>query len=112
VQVKRRARHGGEPVETLRNLLGVMYVDDKLNGIVVSTADHFTYRSYDLQQKAAKKGCAIELVDRGKLDLMLTPLIPQRPWLELLDEYDGELARGLNGQDVFRVLERKLQQRP
>lgn len=101
VQVKRRTSHSGEGVDTVRNLLGVMYADDKLRGIVVSTADHFTYRAYDLRQKAAKKGCMIELVDRGKLDLMFSPLIPQRPWIKLR-EYD---------QDLFRLLERKLQPR-
>lgn len=107
VQVKRRTRPEGEPVETLRNLLGVMFVEDKLNGIVVSTADHFTHRARELQRKAAGKGRIIQLVDRGKLDLMLSSLIPIRPWDKLHDNYTGELAPGLFGHDVFRLLERR-----
>jgi hypothetical protein len=112
VQVKRRARRSSEPVDTLRNLLGVMYADGRLRGIVVSTADHFTYRSYELQRKVAQKGCIIELVDRGKLDLMLSPLIPRRPWAGLQYEYDGDLDEGLNRRDVFQMLEEKLEATP
>jgi hypothetical protein len=110
VQVKRRSRPGGEPVETLRNLLGVMYVEGNLRGIVASTADHFTYRAYELQRRAANLGCIIELIDRAKLDMMLSPLIPKRPWNQLYEEYTKHPwdERCPDGRIVLDLLESRL----
>jgi len=108
VQVKRRSTGAGESVNTLRNLLGVMYEDKELRGIVVSTADHFTHHARALRRRVAAKGGVIELVDRGKLNLMLSPLIPERPWALLYDEYVGVLETGLDRRSAFRAVERKL----
>ncbi len=85
IQVKRRekARHG-EPVDTVRNLLGTMVLESSNYGMIVSTADHFTFRAYEAAQRAREKGMFIELVDKGKLNRMLDSILPTRPWLDVL----------------------------
>lgn len=102
IQVKRRSKPGGESVQTLRNLLGVMLVEDVPRGIVVSTADHFTFRAYELQEKAANRGHRLELVDRGKLDRMLDPLIPRRPWVRVHENQD------VQGRAALQHIEKRL----
>jgi hypothetical protein len=85
IQVKRRERPDvSEPVETIRNLLGAMVLQDSTYGIVVSTADHFTYRAYEAVSRARERGMMVELIDRGKLDRMLDTLLPDRPWINML----------------------------
>jgi hypothetical protein len=100
VQVKRRTTAAGESVETVRSLLGVMYGDLKLRGIVVSTADHFTHWA----DKLAKKNGVVELVDRGKLDLMLSPLLPEAPWRDFQTTFRGPLEDGLSYESVLLEL--------
>lgn len=83
IQVKRRsAANATEPVETIRNLLGTMILSNSTYGIVVSTADHFTYRAYEAVKRAEECGMIVKLVDRAKLDRMLEPILPDRPWIQ------------------------------
>jgi hypothetical protein len=68
IQVKRREDPAfAEGVAGIRNLLGTMILEDALRGIIVSTADHFTYCAYDAVGRANERGMQIDLVDRGKL---------------------------------------------
>jgi hypothetical protein len=86
IQVKRRERpEHAEGIETIRNLLGAMVLQRATYGIVVSTADHFTYRAYQAVGRAQECGMTVELVDRKKLERMLDPVMPDRPWLKVLD---------------------------
>lgn len=82
IQVKRRERpEYVEPVSTIRNLLGTLFLNDASHGIVVSTADHFSYRAYDALNRAKEKGMTIQLINRRVLNQMLTGLLTDRPWL-------------------------------
>lgn len=85
IQVKRRsAANAAEPVGTIRNLLGAMILSKNTCGIVVSTADHFTYRAYEAVKRAEECGMIIKLVDKARLDRMLEPILPDRPWIQPL----------------------------
>jgi restriction endonuclease Mrr len=87
IQVKRRGcDSASEGVETIRNLLGTVLLHGAVRGIVVSTADHFTYQAYRAQSRAEQIGYQIHLVDKGKLHRMLDPLLPDRPWLRFIRE--------------------------
>jgi restriction endonuclease Mrr len=87
VQVKRRETdEASEGVATIRNLLGAMILEGMFRGIVVSTADHFTFQACRARERAARVGFYLELVDRGKLNRMLDPLLPDRPWLQFLSK--------------------------
>lgn len=93
IQVKRRERaDASEGVSTIRNLLGTMILEDSSNGIVVSTADHFTYRAYQAAGRANEKGLQIKLMDKGKLIRMVGPLLPDRPWLNFVKLYYPDLS--------------------
>lgn len=86
VQVKRRSTSRSEPVETVRDLLGVMYYDRNLRGIVVSTAERFSRAArFEAERANMSAGgqTVIQLVDRGVLGELLSPLIPERPWRRL-----------------------------
>jgi HJR/Mrr/RecB family endonuclease len=88
IQVKRRARIGkGEGVSTIRNLLGAMMLHPNAYGIVVSTADHFTYQARRAASAAAKVGRTVKLVDRGLLNRMMAPLLPSVPWDALISSW-------------------------
>lgn len=90
VQVKRRSREGkSEGPEVLRSLLGVVTVKNAAGGIVVSTADHFTYRAYEFAGQAAKVGKQILLADKRLLSRLIDPLIPRVGWLHLLRQQAG-----------------------
>ncbi|MEN6343476.1 MAG: restriction endonuclease [Methanospirillum sp.] len=83
IQVKRRKQVlSSEGISTIRNLLGTLLLEDKRYGIVVSTADHFTYEACKNVNRLQDRGYRIELIDKHKLDLMLDPLIPKKPWLD------------------------------
>jgi Restriction endonuclease len=76
IQVKRRVAPGySEGVGVIRNLMGAMVDNDLLNGIFVSTCDHFTLAAKEYARRSHAKGYAINLLDRGKLNRMLDPLI-------------------------------------
>ena len=86
VQVKRRASEKVESVSTIRNLLGAMVPEGALQGIVVSTADHFSYRAETFVQSLATTGTAyrIELRDLGRVRLMVEDIPDPKPWLPYL----------------------------
>lgn len=91
IQVKRREKlNAAEGVETIRNLLGVMVLEDSHFGAVVSTADHFTYSAFKAKQQAFKKGYTISLLDRGRLDRMVEPLLPTCQWCDLIKKRKPE----------------------
>lgn len=93
VQVKRREKPDcSEPIETVRNLLGTMWLNDVSCGMVISTADHFTYQAYKAVDRAREKGVLVELIDRGKLNRMLNAVLPDRPWAGLLRSMYPEIA--------------------
>ncbi len=88
IQVKTRQGHGvAEGVEVLRNLLGTMVLQGARNGVLVSTADHFTYRAMEAVRRANEVGYTIELIDKGILNRMIAPLLPDRPWMSFFHEY-------------------------
>lgn len=95
IQAKRREKPTyGEPVSTVRNLLGTMILENSSYGMIVSTADHFTYRAYDAVQRAREKGFLIELIDKGKLSKMLDAVLPDKPWIKVLkQEYPDTVQR-------------------
>lgn len=85
IQVKRRERAGrSEGFETLQRLLGTLALEGKTHGMIVTNADCFSYQLRRQTKRAADRGFVIGLVDKGKLDRMLSPLLPDRPWLELM----------------------------
>jgi hypothetical protein len=93
IQVKRRENpQSSEGVGVIRNLLGAMLLENSSYGILVSTANHFTFRAKEAVDRARDLGKVIRLIDRGKLDRMLAPMIPDRPWLDFLRSHYPELA--------------------
>jgi hypothetical protein len=101
IQVKRRERADcAEGVRTIRDLIGAMMLEGALRGIVVSTAGHFTLRARQAAnaKRLVDKGMHIELIDRGILDRMLDPVLPDRPWLTVVDMYYQEVADSLSLQ--------------
>jgi len=86
IQVKRRGSpNKTEGVSTLRNLLGVLLIKGAKYGMVVSTADHFSYWAFKTKERASTIGYTIELVDRGKLKRLIEPLLPNRQWVKLIE---------------------------
>ena len=86
IQVKgRESPNVSEGVSTLRNLLGVLLLEGTKYGIVVSTADHFSYWAFKTREHALTKGYTIELIDRGKLKRLIGPLLPNRQWARLIE---------------------------
>jgi hypothetical protein len=83
VQVKRRTRPSTEPVETVRSLLGVLLTNGSLHGIVVSTADHFSWAAKSLvsQFMLNPVGHRIDLRDFGKLREMVKSVHSVESWL-------------------------------
>ena len=95
IQVKNReSSRSGEGVKTIREMLGTLAVHGQIQGIVVSTADHFTtfaIREADMARK--NFGLHLDLLDRGKLNRMLDPFLPVRPWLtglRTIDQFDSQ----------------------
>ena len=97
IQVKRRERaDSAEGINTIRNLVGAMVLEGAMRGIVVSTADHFTLRAQQAAKRLEKRGLHIELIDKGVLNRMLEPVLPDRPWLEIVKADDLEVAKLLS----------------
>lgn len=93
IQVKRReSPKKSEGVSTIRNMLGTMLLEKSLNGIVVSTANQFSLRARQATVKAGEIGMTVKLVDKGILNRMLDPILPDRPWLKPICELDNELG--------------------
>ena len=84
VQVKRRENpRRAESFGTLQSILGAMALDGSRHGIVVSTADSFSYYAKRAAEDALQQGFKVKLVDKGKLNRMVTPLLPVAPWEEI-----------------------------
>lgn len=106
IQVKRRESSTySEGVNTVRNLLGALFLNDCLRGILVSTADHFTFRAYQAVGRANELGRIVKLIDRGKLRRMLNPLLPDRPWRNAISEQllDLDPTRDFEAQIPARI---------
>jgi HJR/Mrr/RecB family endonuclease len=82
IQAKRReSPDTSEGISTVRNLLGAMVLEDARYGVVVSTADHFSYRARQAVGRAHERGMVLRLIDKRAFDRLLDPLLPDRPWL-------------------------------
>jgi hypothetical protein len=76
-QVKRRSRPDStEGFSTLQSLLGSLALHGARHGIVVSTADHFSYQARKQCRRAHESGFVVEL----------GPLLPRHPWMKLLKD--------------------------
>jgi HJR/Mrr/RecB family endonuclease len=74
IQCKRRSKSNAvESIRAVRELLGTLRAEDELRGIVVSTADHFSYYAQKLaiRPNLIDVGYEIKLVDYGILKEML-----------------------------------------
>ncbi len=84
VQVKRREQPARpEGFATLQSILGAMALDGSRHGIVVSTADSFSYYAHRARRHAEQQGFVVQFIDKGVLNRMVTPLLPQTPWREI-----------------------------
>lgn len=97
VQVKRRAEGKTEPVSTVRNLLGALVVENSLQGIIVSTADHFSYQAAKVSKKLRSNNLSytIELKDLAKLREMISDTSVSHPW-------EDAILRALYRDDIDR----------
>lgn len=85
IQVKRRASPNAvEGCETLQRLLGTLVLEGKWRGIIATTANRFSRQLLKQSRRAERQGYTSELLDRGKPNRMPSPLLPHRPWLELM----------------------------
>jgi hypothetical protein len=100
VQVKRRLNARAEPVETVRSLMGVMYNEGHVRGVVVTTANRFTRVAI---ATASRHASAIRLIDRGKLNLMLSPLLPESPWENVLSDMNLKDAVGSSVSSALSI---------
>lgn len=84
IQVKRREKpFPAEGFATLQSILGALALDGARHGILVSTADAFSFHARKGQQRAEKQGFIVQMIDKGKLNRMITPLLPETPWREI-----------------------------
>ncbi|GAB4514745.1 MAG: hypothetical protein OHK0046_17260 [Anaerolineae bacterium] len=103
IQVKRREKaDSSESVSTIRNLLGTLVLEDASRGIVVSTADHFSYQAYAAAHRASERGMTIRLIDRFALDRMLDGVIVDKPWLSPLQQSFPEFVRFLEASVLHK----------
>ena len=112
VQVKRRGyQKSSEGVSTIRDILGAMVVEGVHKGIVVSTVERFSSKAQRdaVKAKTGPFGMTVEFVDKGIFNKMLDPILPDRPWLDPINQFDPELARHLadripsdNQLDIFK----------
>jgi Restriction endonuclease len=110
ISVKRREREEkGEPVSTLRDLIGAMVLEDGAVGVVASTANHFTTAARKAVRKASAKGVTIKLIDKGDLNLLIGGLLPPTPWRDaIVYTHPGEceeIVRGLGSHRLAASLE-------
>ncbi len=89
IQVKRRENpKKAESFSTLQSILGTMALTGERNGIIVSTSDSFSFQARREVANAKSQGFLVELVDKGKLNRMIEPLLPRTPWLSILAHPD------------------------
>ena len=95
IQVKRRGSpNRTEGVSTIRDMLGAMVVEGVGRGVVVSTANRFSRNAIQAaaRAKVGQYRMTVELVDSGIFNKMLDPILPDRPWLQPINQLDEELA--------------------
>jgi hypothetical protein len=81
VQVKRREDPDAvEGYATFESMAGALYINDQPQGMIVSTARRFSRKALRKAAEMKKRDVTIALIDRGKLDRMLSPLLPRDPW--------------------------------
>lgn len=82
VQVKCHSKRvKSEGVFDVRHFLGALVQAGKLKGIFVSNAKGFTREAQIAVSDAwSNFGMMVKLCDRGKLNRMLDPLMPDQPW--------------------------------
>jgi len=96
IQVKRRESPcAAEGFDTLQRLLGTLVLEGKVRGIIATTAKKFSRQLLKQKHRAENRGYTIELLDRGKLNQMLNPMLPNRPWLGLMK---ADYFRGLDAE--------------
>jgi len=84
VQVKRRESASSvESISTVRDFLGAMFIKESAQGIILSTADHFSRTS---------KKTVDDLLARKKLDSF--ELIDYKSFCSMLDIVSGEKVKG------------------
>lgn len=97
IQVKRRARpNKTEGFSTLQSILGTLTLEGERHGMIVSTADHFSYQAKRESERVRQRGYIVELLDKGILERMIGALLPHNPWRELfthpsLDYIDADI---------------------
>lgn len=110
VQAKRReSPYASEGVSTIRNLLGAMVLEGARHGVVVSTADHFSYRACQAVGRAHERGMVLRLVDKKAFDRMLDPLLPERPWfppvMKRFPAFGRHLANRIESERQLRLFD-------
>ncbi len=99
IQVKRRSQpNATEGVSPVRNLLGAMLLNRSCYGMLVSTVNQFSLRAHEAVQRAHEVGMRVRLLDKGKLDVMLDPIIDDA-WVKVLRR-TGE--RGSRAAQCFK----------
>jgi len=80
----RRSKSAVEDVQVVRNLLGVLLAERELRGVVVSTADHFSYHAQRLSclPHLVEKGYEIKLIDYGILKELIQTDLSTRDAIE------------------------------
>lgn len=96
IQVKRREKpNKAEGFSTLQSILGTMALHGERHGIIVSTADSFSFQAKREAKNAAKQGYLVELVDKGVLNRMVGKLLPQFSWQDLFSHSDASIILDL-----------------
>ena len=87
ISVKRREKpQKGEPVSTIRDLIGAMVLEGGSIGVIASTADHFTTAAKKAARKAATRGYLIHLLDKGHLNRLIGSMLPRAPWQDAIED--------------------------
>lgn len=104
VQVKRRERSDrAAGFETLQRVLGTLALTGGRYGVIATTADSYSHQARAAANEARTRGFHVELLDRGRLDRMLGPLLPEAPRRTFLSDtdrvpLDADVVAGLVGQ--------------
>lgn len=82
IQVKHHVKPAhSESVSTLRHLLGTLVIEGQTRGVVVSTADHFSYFASKAASRAMHAGYEVELVDRAHLMQLVDRCMSDDAWV-------------------------------
>jgi len=92
IQVKRRMNpESTESVSTIRDFLGAIMLNKVQNGIIVSTADHYSYESVKVSEKVIKENILskFELINFKRFVEMLDVIgnKSNEPWKNYLEDY-------------------------